>query len=99
MKLKIFFLNLCSNINWSFVGMCIRMQQMPSKVKVSPLYSMLSIKRLTLQGKSKVKLNFTAPQSGAHKYILYFMCDAYMGCDQEYSFTVDVREGEKNEST
>ncbi|KAL5471241.1 hypothetical protein EMCRGX_G029336, partial [Ephydatia muelleri] len=61
--------------------------------------NMLSIKRLTLQGKSKVKLNFTAPQSGAHKYILYFMCDAYMGCDQEYSFTVDVREGEKNEST
>ena len=60
-------------------------------------YSLLSIKRLTLQTKSKVKLDFTAPSSlGTHKYILYFMCDAYMGCDQEYPFSIKVLEGEES---
>lgn len=57
-------------------------------------YSLLSIKRLTLQSKSKVKLDFTAPSSlGTHKYTLYYMCDAYMGCDQEYPFSIKVVEG------
>ena len=45
---------------------------------------------MTLQSKAKVKLDFTAPAPGSHKYVLYFMCDAYMGCDQEYPFTVKV---------
>ena len=31
--------------------------------------------------------------TGTQKYILYYMCDAYMGCDQEYPFTVTVKEG------
>ena len=53
--------------------------------------SLLSIKRLTLQHQSKLKLEFTAPSSpGTHKYTLYFMCDAYMGCDQEYPFSIKV---------
>jgi pre-mRNA-splicing helicase BRR2 len=52
--------------------------------------SLASIKRMTLQSKAKVKLDFTAPAPGSHKYVLYFMCDAYMGCDQEYPFTVKV---------
>ncbi len=55
--------------------------------------SLLSIKRLTLQAKSKVKLDFTAPSPGTHKYILYFRCDAYMGCDQEYPFSLQVNVG------
>ena len=56
--------------------------------------SLVAIKRLTLQTKSRVKLDFTAPHGhGSHKYVLYFMCDAYMGCDQEYPFTVNVRDG------
>ena len=64
------------------------------------LYSLLSIKRLTLQTKSKVKLDFTASSSlGTHKYILYFMCDAYMGCDQEYPFSIKVLEGEESEES
>ena len=58
--------------------------------------SLLSIKRLTLQTKSKVKLDFTAPSPGSHKYTLYFMCDAYMGCDQEYPFSIKVLEGEES---
>ena len=54
--------------------------------------SLLSIKRLTLQSRSKQKLEFTAPSPGTHKYTLYFMCDAYMGCDQEYPFSIKVLE-------
>ncbi|OWK10391.1 hypothetical protein Celaphus_00005853, partial [Cervus elaphus hippelaphus] len=41
--------------------------------------SLISIKRLTLQQKAKVKLDFVAPATGAHNYTLYFMSDAYMG--------------------
>ncbi|XP_071957394.1 U5 small nuclear ribonucleoprotein 200 kDa helicase-like [Antedon mediterranea] len=54
--------------------------------------SLISIKRLTLQQKAKVKLDFVAPSTGSHTYTIYFMSDAYMGCDQEYKFTVDVKE-------
>lgn len=56
--------------------------------------SLISIKRLTLQQKAKVKLDFVAPATGTHNYTLYFMSDAYMGCDQEYKFSVDVKEAE-----
>ncbi|XP_054164003.1 U5 small nuclear ribonucleoprotein 200 kDa helicase-like [Oppia nitens] len=52
--------------------------------------SLISIKRLSLQQKSKVKLDFTAPAPGDYTYTLYFMSDAYMGCDQEYKFTIRV---------
>jgi pre-mRNA-splicing helicase BRR2 len=52
--------------------------------------SLISIKRLTLQQKAKVKLDFTAPSAGDHTYTLYFMSDSYMGCDQEYKFNVRV---------
>jgi pre-mRNA-splicing helicase BRR2 len=53
----------------------------------------ISIKRLTLQQKAKVRLEFIAPSTGKHSYTLFFMSDAYMGCDQEYKFSIDVREG------
>ncbi|KAG5281442.1 hypothetical protein AALO_G00072250 [Alosa alosa] len=56
--------------------------------------SLISIKRLTLQQKAKVKLDFVAPVQGVHNYTLYFMSDAYMGCDQEYKFSVDVKEAD-----
>ena len=55
--------------------------------------SLLSIKRLTLQQKAKVKLDFVAPAMGHYGYTIFFMSDAYMGCDQEYKFTIDVTEG------
>lgn len=54
--------------------------------------SLLSIKRLTLQQKAKVKLDFVAPAAGQHNYTIYFMSDAYLGCDQEYKFTINVGE-------
>ncbi|KAK3589739.1 hypothetical protein CHS0354_021060 [Potamilus streckersoni] len=56
--------------------------------------SLLSIKRLTLQQKAKVKLDFVAPAPGHYSYTIFFMSDAYMGCDQEYKFSIDVKEGE-----
>jgi pre-mRNA-splicing helicase BRR2 len=53
---------------------------------------LLAIKRVSLQRKVKVKLDFTAPsEPGEKSYTLYFMCDSYLGCDQEYSFSVDVK--------
>ncbi|XP_047332165.1 DExH-box ATP-dependent RNA helicase DExH12-like [Impatiens glandulifera] len=54
---------------------------------------LLAIKRVSLQRKLKLKLDFTAPsEPGMKNYTLYFMCDSYLGCDQEYSFAVDVKE-------
>uniref|UniRef100_A0A8C7QQ96 U5 small nuclear ribonucleoprotein 200 kDa helicase n=1 Tax=Oncorhynchus mykiss TaxID=8022 RepID=A0A8C7QQ96_ONCMY len=44
----------------------------------------------------QVKLDFVAPVLGIHNYTLYFMSDAYMGCDQEYKFSVDVKEAESD---
>ncbi|XP_002030655.2 putative U5 small nuclear ribonucleoprotein 200 kDa helicase [Drosophila sechellia] len=52
--------------------------------------SLLSIKRLTLQQKAKVKLDFVAPSPGKHDYTLYYMSDSYLGCDQEYKFSIEV---------
>ena len=45
--------------------------------------TLLAIKRVALQRKARVKLDFVAPAApGAHHLTLYFMCDSYMGCDQ-----------------
>lgn len=53
--------------------------------------SLLAIKRISLQRTSKVKLAFQAPSKLAtHHLVLYFMCDSYMGCDQEYEFDLVV---------
>ena len=54
--------------------------------------ALISIKRLTLQQQAEVVLDFTAPSAGTHNYVLYFMSDAYMGCDHEYKFSIDVRQ-------
>jgi pre-mRNA-splicing helicase BRR2 len=59
--------------------------------------ALISIKRLTLQQKADVVLDFTAPSAGTHNYILYFMSDAYMGCDHEYKFSVDVHKGSNHD--
>merc|ERR1719330_1593004 len=54
--------------------------------------TLLSIKRLTLQQKAKFKLDFVAPRPGRYSYVLYYMSDSYLGCDQEYKFNADIRE-------
>ena len=54
---------------------------------------LLAIKRVSLERNAKVKLKFAAPaDAGEKQYNLYFMCDSYMGCDQECSFSVDIKE-------
>ncbi|CAG9864245.1 unnamed protein product [Phyllotreta striolata] len=60
--------------------------------------SLLSIKRLTLQQRARVKLDFVAPSPGHHNYTLYFMSDAYLGCDQEYKFSIEVGDFESSGS-
>lgn len=58
---------------------------------------LLSIKRLTLNQKAKVKLDFTAPSNTqSHAYVLYLMSDAYAGCDQEYKFHINAVHGRGN---
>ncbi|UJR08870.1 hypothetical protein I4U23_013125 [Adineta vaga] len=59
--------------------------------------ALISIKRLTLQQKADVVLDFTAPSAGTHNYILYLMSDAYMGCDHEYKFSIDVHKGSNHD--
>ncbi|CAH8318639.1 unnamed protein product [Eruca vesicaria subsp. sativa] len=54
---------------------------------------LVAIKRVSLQKKAKVKLDFHVPSEAGEKALtLYFMCDSYLGCDQEYAFSVDVKE-------
>ncbi|KAF9622498.1 hypothetical protein IFM89_031902 [Coptis chinensis] len=53
---------------------------------------LLAIKRVSLQRESNVNLEFAAPaEFGKKSYTLYFVCDSYLGCDQEYQFTIDVK--------
>ena len=60
--------------------------------------ALLCIKRITLQQKAKVKLDFTAPDAGEYNYTLFLMCDSYLGCDQEYELKLNVGEAEEGES-
>ncbi|OMO61847.1 hypothetical protein CCACVL1_23206 [Corchorus capsularis] len=54
---------------------------------------LLAIKRVCLARKAKVNLVFCAPsEAGRKTYMVYFMCDSFLGCDQEYNFNVDVLE-------
>ncbi|KAG5673800.1 hypothetical protein PVAND_003817 [Polypedilum vanderplanki] len=61
--------------------------------------SLLSIKRLTLQQKANVKLDFVAPSPGNYEYTLYFMSDCFMGVDQEYKFNINVGEYQSDDSS
>ena len=54
-----------------------------------------AIKRVNLGRKQKVKLEFQAPsEPGNVDYTLFFMCDSYLGCDQEYEFSLNVLEAQ-----
>ena len=61
--------------------------------------TLAAIKRVALGRKQKVKLEFQAPaDAGEVEYTLFFMCDSYLGCDQEYEFTLNVKEAEEGSS-
>ena len=63
--------------------------------------TLLAIKRTTLQKRAQIKLEFTAPENtlGKTPLKLYFMCDSYAGCDQEYEIEIDVLEGAEDEES
>ncbi len=47
--------------------------------------TLLAIKRVKLGRASNATLHFAAPAApGPARLMLYFMCDSYMGADQEY---------------
>ncbi|KAI9030984.1 Sec63 Brl domain-containing protein [Phycomyces nitens] len=58
---------------------------------------LLAIKRVTLQQKLTVKLDFIAPKAGHHNLKVYLMSDSYNGCDQELDMELDVAEGEDSD--
>jgi len=62
---------------------------------------LLSIKRLTVNSKkAKHKLDF-APNlqsAGEMIYKLYFICDAYIGCDQEFEMHLKFQDDDKEKS-
>ena len=60
--------------------------------------SLLAIKRVVLNRASKVKLEFSAPSApGVHSLTLFFMCDSYLGCDQEYQVECKVEKNDMDE--
>ena len=52
--------------------------------------ALLAVKRVpaAAAARSKAKLQFAAPPPGGGPITLFFMCDAYAGCDQEYELEV-----------
>jgi len=59
--------------------------------------TLLAIKRLTLQKKSTIKLDFVPTAAGKFTYKLFFMCDSYSGCDQEYEIEMKIAQGTNEE--
>ena len=56
--------------------------------------TLLSIKRITLQSKLNVKLDFVTPEeTGEHTLMLYLMSDSYLGCDQISEIKMNVIPG------
>ncbi|KAF6257784.1 RNA helicase, activating signal cointegrator 1 [Scenedesmus sp. NREL 46B-D3] len=54
---------------------------------------LLGIKRVSFGKSQRVKLAFDAPaEVGAAKLTLFFMCDSWLGCDQEYEVELIVGE-------
>jgi len=52
---------------------------------------LLSIKRVPLQLKQNILMEFMAPEeAGDYNLTLFCMSDSYMGCDQEYSLPLNV---------
>uniref|UniRef100_A0A0N5ASB3 U5 small nuclear ribonucleoprotein 200 kDa helicase n=1 Tax=Syphacia muris TaxID=451379 RepID=A0A0N5ASB3_9BILA len=58
--------------------------------------TLYSIKRLTVQQEAKMTLDFTAAQAGKMHYKLYFICDSYLGADQEFDLKFRVEEHGRN---
>jgi len=55
--------------------------------------SLLAIKKVTIQRRLEVRLEYVVPSPGKKKLTLSLMSDSYVGVDQEQQFEVDVAEG------
>eukprot|EP00592_Proboscia_alata_P006048 CAMPEP_0194352806 /NCGR_PEP_ID=MMETSP0174-20130528/1245_1 /TAXON_ID=216777 /ORGANISM="Proboscia alata, Strain PI-D3" /LENGTH=2344 /DNA_ID=CAMNT_0039121105 /DNA_START=159 /DNA_END=7193 /DNA_ORIENTATION=- len=65
--------------------------------KTNALYS---LKRITLDVKQSVKLEFIAPEeAGDYDLTLFCMSDCYIGCDQEYSVPLSVAAGDDSDDS
>ncbi|CAI5441703.1 unnamed protein product [Caenorhabditis angaria] len=54
--------------------------------------TLLSIKRLIINEKAQMKLDFAAPKPGKFTYKLYFISDSYLGADQEFDISFKVED-------
>lgn len=55
---------------------------------------LLALRRVALGRRANVSLEFEAPDNaGEYNFQLAFMCDSYLGCDQEYDLEVQVAQG------
>ncbi|TGZ82009.1 putative pre-mRNA splicing helicase [Ascodesmis nigricans] len=57
--------------------------------------NLLAIKKITVQRRLEVKLEYVVPTPGKKKLHLWLMSDSYVGVDQEEEFEVEVEEGEE----
>jgi len=55
--------------------------------------NLLAIKRVTVGRKLETKLEFVPTKVGEQELRLYFMCDSYVGVDQDPSFKITAAEG------
>eukprot|EP00299_Pterocystis_sp_00344_P017283 c8663_g1_i1.p1 GENE.c8663_g1_i1~~c8663_g1_i1.p1 ORF type:complete len:1193 (-),score=289.98 c8663_g1_i1:9-3494(-) len=56
---------------------------------------LLAVKRVALQHRAQIKLEFDAPEEpGKYACTLCLMCDCYMGCDQELELNLVVKDGD-----
>jgi pre-mRNA-splicing helicase BRR2 len=61
---------------------------------------LLGIKRVSFAKSTRVKLTFDAPPTpGKAALTLFFMCDSWLGCDQEYEVELDVSPAEEEEAS
>ena len=59
--------------------------------------TLLAIKKIVLQQRHTVALDFTLPM-GPHDLTLSVVSDSYVGADREFTFTVQVAEGDGDSS-
>lgn len=57
---------------------------------------LLGIKRITFEQETDIDVAFVPQKAGEQKLKLYFMCDSYLGCDQDFEFDVKVEQGEED---
>ncbi|OLL21933.1 Pre-mRNA-splicing factor brr2 [Neolecta irregularis DAH-3] len=57
--------------------------------------ALFGIKRVTLNRRLSVKMDFVVPTAGKKNYVLYCICDSYAGCDQEFPVEFTAAQGEE----